>query len=75
MPVAQALAVFKKDEWVGEIGRDRSVTVRIQQPAIEHHVRIADFEDWLATNGKSPAEMTLKQRLRSIAGRAARGKS
>ena len=29
-------------------------------------VRIAEFEDWLGRNGKSPAEQSLKVRLRSI---------
>jgi len=64
--VAQALAAFKSNEWVGQIGRGHTITVRVQQPAIEHHVRILDFEKWLGTNGKSPAEMRLKVRLRSI---------
>ncbi|MGA7460558.1 MAG: hypothetical protein WBW69_10050 [Candidatus Korobacteraceae bacterium] len=67
--VAQALAAFKNNEWVGQIGRGHTITVRVQQPAIEHRVRISEFEKWLGTNGKSPAEMTLKSRLRSILGR------
>ena len=71
--VAQALAAFKSNEWVGQIGRGHTITVRVQQPAIEHHVRILDFEKWLGTNGKSPAEMVLKSRLRSILGRSGQG--
>jgi hypothetical protein len=67
--VAQALSAFKTHEWVGQIGRGQTVTVRVQQPAIEHRVRILEFERWLDTNGKSPAEMMLKSRLRSILGR------
>ncbi len=67
--VAQALAEFKNNEWVGQIGRGHTITVRVQQPAVEHRVRISEFEKWLGTNGKSPAEMTLKVRLRSILGR------
>ena len=66
--VAQALAAFKSNAWVGQIGRGYTITVRVQQPAVEHRVRILDFEKWLDTNGKSPAEMTLKSRLRSILG-------
>jgi hypothetical protein len=46
--------------------KGHTVTVRVRQPAIEHHVRVAEFENWLARNGKSPAEMALKVRLRSI---------
>ena len=52
----------------GQIGRGHTITVRVQQPAVEHRVRILDFEKWLGTNGKSPAEMMLKSRLRSILG-------
>jgi hypothetical protein len=55
--VAQALAAFKSNEWVGQIGRGHTITVRVQQPAIEHHVRILDFEKWLGTNGKSPTRL------------------
>jgi hypothetical protein len=71
--VAQALAAFRNSEWVGRIGRGHTVTVRVQQPAVEHRVRILEFEKWLGTNGKSPAEMTLKVRLRSILGRSGQG--
>jgi hypothetical protein len=51
---------------MGEIGKGHTITVRVQQPAIEHLVRVAEFEKWLGSNGKSPAEMSLKVRLRSI---------
>ena len=67
--VANALAAFKSNEWVGQIGRGHTITLRVQQPAVEHRVRILEFEKWLGTNGKTPAEMTLKVRLRSILGR------
>jgi hypothetical protein len=66
--VAHGLAAFKGDQWVGSVGRLDTVTVRVQQPMIEHHVRIAEFEKWLDTHGKSPAETILKARLRSIVG-------
>ena len=64
--VAQALAAFRSNGWVGDIGKGNTITVRVQQPSIEHRVRVADFERWLVQNGKSPAEQTLKVRLRSI---------
>jgi hypothetical protein len=51
---------------VGDIGKGHTVTVRVQQPAVEHRVRVVEFERWLGSNGKSPAEMSLKVRLRSI---------
>jgi hypothetical protein len=45
-----------------------SVVVIINQPQVEHRVRIKDFENWLESAGKSPAEMALKSRLRDIIG-------
>jgi len=37
--VAAALAAFREDEWVGEIGNGLTmVSVTVQQPAVEHHV-------------------------------------
>jgi hypothetical protein len=30
--------------------------VSVKQPEIEHKVRIADFQNWLDSVGKSPAE-------------------
>jgi hypothetical protein len=40
--------------------------VTINQPQVEHKVRIKDFENWLDSAGRSPAEMSLKSRLRDI---------
>jgi hypothetical protein len=62
--VAQALAAFRSNGCVGDIGKGHTISVRVQQPAIEHRVRIEEFEEWLGRNGKSPAEMSLKVRLR-----------
>ena len=64
--VAQALAAFRSNGWVGEIGKGHTLVIRVQQPAVEHRVRLAEFERWLGQNGRSPAEMSLKVRLRSI---------
>ena len=54
------------------IGRATSGTAR--QPLrswssnrkMEHKVRMRDFEAWLESNGRSPAEMSLKTRLREL---------
>jgi hypothetical protein len=42
------------------------ITVVVKQPEVEHKVRIRDFEAWLESNGRSPAEMALKSRLREL---------
>jgi len=65
--VAEALRVFRENDWSEDPGRDpRAVVVSVKQPEIEHKVRIADFQNWLDSVGKSPAEMALKNRLRAI---------
>jgi hypothetical protein len=67
--VAQALRVFREDEWAENPNRGpASVVVTINQPQIEHRVQIKDFEKWLDSAGKSPAEMALKSRLRDVIG-------
>jgi hypothetical protein len=38
----------------------------VKQPEVEHRVRMRDFEAWLESNGRSPAEMSLKSRLREL---------
>ncbi len=43
-----------------------TVTVVVKQPEVEHKVRMKDFEQWLASNGRTPAEMGLKSRLREL---------
>ncbi len=68
--VAQALRVFREDVWSEDPNRGAaSVVVTINQPQVEHRGRIKDFENWLDSAGRSPAEMALKSRLRDIIGR------
>ncbi len=68
--VAQALRVFREDDWTESPERVPStIVVRIKQPEIEHKVRIREFQNWLDSAAKSPAEMALKNRLRELLGR------
>jgi|SRR6516165_4902350 hypothetical protein len=66
--VAQALRAFREHDWCAKAlhGAAVSVLVKITPPEVEHWVRIRDFESWLESAGKSPAEMILKNRLRQI---------
>lgn len=67
--VAQALSALRGHEWVGEIGKGLTeVTVRVKQPEVIHTVRIKDFENWLNRQGRTPAEIILKSRLRQLLG-------
>ena len=65
--VAQGLRVFRANDWIGEIGYGRTViTVKVRQPEVEHRVQVGDFEDWLKSGNRSPAEMSLKNRVREL---------
>lgn len=65
--VAKALRLFRDNDWTDDAHRIPSlVTVRVKQPVTEHRVRIRDFQTWLNSTPKSPAEMVLKNRLRDL---------
>ena len=69
--VATALAALQHDNWVGEIGQGlTTVSVVVQQPPVKHEVRMKDFLSWLGRQGRSPAEVMLKQKLEKILGKA-----
>jgi hypothetical protein len=68
--IATALAALQKDNWVGEIGQGfTTVTVVVQQPPVKHEVKMKDFVSWLGRQGRSPAEVMLKQKLEKILGK------
>lgn len=68
--VAQGLRAFAEGDWVSELGRGQSiVTVVVTSPEIEHRVRVQDFERWLDSHGRTPAETATKNRLRQLLGR------
>ena len=67
--VAQALAMVRGHDWVGDIGGGlTTVTVKVRNPEITHIVKIQDFENWLNRGCKSPADLVLKTRLRHMLG-------
>src|SRR5271165_4900940 len=69
--IAMALAALQQDNWVGEIGQGFStVTVVVQQAPVMHEVKMKDFLSWLRRQGRSPAEVVLKQKLEKILGKA-----
>ena len=69
--VAAALAVLQQDSWVGEIAQGlNTVGVLVQQPPVKHEVKMKDFVSWLGRQGRSPAEVILKQKLERILGKS-----
>jgi hypothetical protein len=70
--IATALAALQQDNWVGEIGQGfTTVSVLVQQPPVKHEVKMKDFLSWLNHQGRSPAEVILKQKLEKILGKVA----
>ena len=65
--VALALRIFRDNDWTEGIGRGQApILVKVKHPEVEHTVRVQDFERWLQTAARSPAEMILKNRLREL---------
>ena len=64
--VARGLHVLRQNDWVDRINPNSAIAITVKEPEIEHRVRIKDFENWLASNGKSPAEQALKSDLRAL---------
>ena len=64
--VARGLHVLRVNDWVDGIPQNSTITITVKEPEVEHKVRIRDFESWLASNGKSPAEQALKSDLRAL---------
>jgi hypothetical protein len=61
--------VLKANSWVAEIGEGlTTVTVTVKQPEATHHVTIGDFQKWLNARGKTPKQITDKQRIKEILG-------
>jgi len=68
--IASALAALQQDSWVGEISQGfTTVSVLVQQPPVKHEVKMKDFLSWLNRQGRSPAEVILKQKLEKMLGK------
>lgn len=68
--VARGLKAFRDDDWAADIGRGQTtIRVTVKPPEVEHNVRMRDFEAWLESASRSPAEMSLKARLRQLLGK------
>ena len=67
--VAQGLRVFRENDWIDEVGHGQTtISVVVRQPKVQHKVRVQDFERWLESQGRTPAEVSLKGRLRELLG-------
>jgi hypothetical protein len=63
----RSLKVFRENDWIDGVGSGQTtISVVVKQPKVEHKVRVLDFERWLASQGRTPAEVSLKGRLRKL---------
>jgi hypothetical protein len=67
--VAQGLAALRKNEWVEGIEeRFGLVKVSVAEVRVEHQVKTADSTKWLERPGRTPREITHRQKIRAILG-------
>jgi hypothetical protein len=60
--VAQALRIFRENEWIEGIGRGQTpISVKVKHPETEHTVRVQDFERWLEASPRSRAELARRK--------------
>jgi len=65
--VAQALVAYLGEPWSGDRYKGlNTATVTVRHPAVKHVVKIQEFENWLNSSNKSPADMLQKERLRRL---------
>jgi hypothetical protein len=65
--IAMALKILGRTDWVGEFAANYGdVQIDVKSVPISHTVKLEVFRKWLAQQGRSPAEMTRRQRVRAI---------
>ncbi len=64
--VGQGLRAFRDNDWIDDVERGQTISVVVRQPEIEHKVNLRDFERWLESQGRTPAEVSLKGRLQEL---------
>ena len=68
--VAQGLAALRASDWAHGIaeGPNNVVRVSVSDVKVEHEVKFREFTAWLDREGRSPREVTQRQRVRAILG-------
>jgi hypothetical protein len=65
--VARGLKLMQTDNWAGPTAYEATyVTVRVQEPQVEHKVSLKRFQDWLEQSRGSPRETIQRQKLKGI---------
>jgi len=68
---ARAIAEFKRSGFAfASVGSATRLTVSVEAPATSHELPVAKLQNWLDTNGRTPAEQAVKVGLRQMLGLA-----
>jgi hypothetical protein len=71
--VAMGLRQIRGSEWVDGIAAGlNTVKVCVKNVQVEHSVKLNEFTKWVERNGRSPAEVIRKGKIREILGMAER---
>ena len=65
--VALALKALGSHDFVEGL-KQGSVTVSVQNVAVDHTIKLKEFQDWLKRRGGSPAERIRRTRVKEILG-------
>jgi hypothetical protein len=65
--VAKGLVALREDRWVSEIPEGLN-EVKVASSPTEHSVQIQKFNAWLGQQGRSPADMIARKKVRKILG-------
>jgi len=69
--VALGLRQLRGSEWVEGIAAGlNTVKVCVKNVQVEHTVKLGEFTKWVERNGRSPAEVIRKGKIREILGMA-----
>jgi hypothetical protein len=66
--IALGLTAIRKSSWVEDIAQNFEVRVMVRDTPVEHSIAFRKFTQWLEQRGKTPREITTKNRIREILG-------
>lgn len=66
--VALGLTAIRKSSWVEDIAENFEIRVLVRDTPVEHSIAFRKFTQWLEQRGKTPKEITAKNRIREILG-------
>ena len=64
-----AFNLLRENDRIDGVGRGQTaISVLVRQPEVQHKVRVQELKRCLESQGRTPAEVSLKGRLRELLG-------